>query len=100
MRAIHKDVFLNELENMILQLVQRVMNLETLVKTVLEDFRKRLMESNERINMPNYENLLNAKKFHLRKLISKVEYEIGSVHNKETTLVLTFDKKKLYALQL
>lgn len=100
MRAIHKDVFLNELENMILQLVQRVMNLETLVKAVLEDFRKRLMESNQRISMPNYENLLNAKKFHLRKLISKVEYEIGSEHNKETTLVLTFDKQKLYTLQL
>tara|TARA_B110000305_G_C19176170_1_gene509749 strand:+ start:367 stop:606 length:240 start_codon:yes stop_codon:yes gene_type:complete len=78
MRSVHKDGFLHELENMILQLVQRVMNLETLVKTVLADFRNRLIESNQRISMPNYENLLNAKKFHLRKLIRKVEYEIGS----------------------
>ena len=46
--------------------------------------------------MPNYENLLSAKKFHLRKLIKACE----SDPKDPTTLVLHFDPQKLYQLQL
>ena len=74
MRSVHKDNFLLELESMILMLVHRVMNLETQVKNCWQEkFRKRLMESNEKISQPIFESLYNAKKFHLKKLIKKVE---------------------------
>ena len=72
MRNIHHDSFLNELESMIMLLVQRIEHLETHVKNKLQQFRQKLEDSNERIQMPNYENLLNAKRFHLRKLIRSV----------------------------
>ena len=44
--------------------------------------------------MPNYENLLNAKKFHIKKLIKNVRTETAN------TLILNFNAEKLYSLQL
>ena len=51
MRSVHKDGFLVELESMILMLVHRVMNIETQVKNCWQEkFRKRLLESNDKIS--------------------------------------------------
>lgn len=95
MRSVHKDNFLTELESMILMLVHRVMNLELQVKNFWEEkFRKRMLESNEKISQPIFESLYNAKKFHLKKLIRKVE------NQGPESLVLTFNEAKLYELQL
>mmetsp|Transcript_11173 Transcript_11173/g.18779 ORF Transcript_11173/g.18779 Transcript_11173/m.18779 type:complete len:172 (-) Transcript_11173:363-878(-) len=113
---------------MILQLVQRLMNLETQVKSALQGYRQLMIDSNKCISMPNYENLLNAKRFHLRKLVQKVEFdnsaaddcefqaspEAGGRLRKEQklkqnvrnpnyaprSLLLYFNSKKLYQLQI
>ena len=100
MRSIHQDHFLTELESMILQLVQRVEHLENQIKNALQSYRAKLQNTNERINMPNYENLLNAKRFHLRKLIEDVAYETPDNFKECKVLLLKFKQKKLYELQL
>ena len=94
---LHKEEFLTDLENMILQLVQRVMNLETGFKNKLHQYRESINDSNKHVDMPNYENLLNAKKFHLKKLIHQVTFENTSPESQESTiLVLKFNQNKLF----
>jgi len=97
---VHRDEFLTDLENMVLQLVQRVMNLETKVKSAIDQCRKKIMDSNKHITMPSYENLLNAKKYYIRKLVRSVKYQGPQVQPYQTHLVLKLNDKWLYKLQL
>lgn len=76
---------MKELEGMILNLVQRVMHLETQIKKSISEFKQKITESNNKINMPNYENLHNAKKMSLRKLICDVKIK------GETTVEMYFE---------
>lgn len=50
--------------------------------------------------MPNYENLFNAKKFHLRKMIESVVYSNPENHKEDSILILRFKQKKLFELQM
>lgn len=78
---------------MILSLVQRVMHLETQFKQSLQEFRDKIGESNEKISMPNYENLYNAKKLSLKKLIGNVSVR------KSNIIEIQFDSGKLKKMQ-
>lgn len=55
------------------------MHLETQFKHLLQDFRNEISESNEKINMPNYESLYNAKKLSLKKLIGTVTVKKSNI---------------------
>lgn len=58
------------------------------------------MDSNKHIAMPNYENLLNAKKYYIRKLVRSVSYQSSVDKKYQTHLVLKLNDKWLYKLQL
>jgi len=98
LKQVHRDEFLTDLENMVLQLVQRVMNLETKVKSAIDQCRTKVMDSNKHITMPSYENLLNAKKYYIRKLVRSVKYQGPRTQPYQTHLVLKLNEKWLYKL--
>ena len=70
------------------------MHLEALIKTDLIQYRKDLDESNDKLSLPNYENLHNTKKLSLRKLIGNIELK------GENSLIIIFNSKKLKKLTL
>jgi len=94
LKHVHRNVFLADLERMILLLVKRVMHLETQVKNSISDFREKIEESDARIYTPKYESLLAAKKVTLSKLISAVTPKFQA---KE--LVITLDPAKIKKFQ-
>ena len=71
MREIHKDDFMKELEDVINKIGGRVQSVECNIKKKLFSYRCELEKSNELINFPKYESLMNAKKYHLKKLVEK-----------------------------
>lgn len=64
------------------------------MKQRLLKYRKDLEVSNDKLSMPNYENLYNTKKHSLRKLIGSVEMKGDNV------IMITFNSKKLKKLSL